>query len=164
MVNNLTPGSHVKIPDIQDGQLPVDNILVYGEFRKKGNPQVLSQQADDEFRVANLQKGVYLLALGRQILVQDKTVAGVSLGEDKGLVYDQVQVQAVPAHKGMAGGGDEHDVLRLFQDFYPFAVIHTLIQEIHYINGIAVHHLQQRLGGVGDEPYVDLGVEPVVFP
>ena len=64
----------------------------------------------------------------------------------------------------MAGGGDEHNVLRFLQDFYPFAVIHTLIQEIHYINGIAVHHLQQRLGGVGDEPYVDLGVEPVVFP
>ena len=80
VVNNLTPGPHVKIPDIQDGQLPVDNILVYGEFRKKGNSQVLSQQADDEFRVANLQKGVYLLALGRQILVQDETVAGVWLG------------------------------------------------------------------------------------
>ena len=58
---------------------PVDNILVYGEFRKKGNPQVLSQQADDEFRVANLQKGVYLLALGRQILVQDETTVGVCL-------------------------------------------------------------------------------------
>ena len=78
VVNNLTPGSHVKIPDIQDGQLPVDNILVYGEFRKKGNSQVLSQQADDKFRVANLQKGVYLLALGRQILVQDETVASMN--------------------------------------------------------------------------------------
>lgn len=44
VVNNLTPGPHVKIPDIEDGQLPVDNILVYGEFRKKGNSQVLSQQ------------------------------------------------------------------------------------------------------------------------
>ena len=81
VVNNLTPGSRVKIPDIQDGQLPVDNILVYGEFRKKGNPQVLSQQADDEFRVCQSQKGVYLFALGRQILVQDETVAGVSFGE-----------------------------------------------------------------------------------
>ena len=57
VVNNLTPGPHVEIPDIQYGQLSADNIPVYGEFRKKGNPQVLSQQADDEFRVANLQKG-----------------------------------------------------------------------------------------------------------
>ena len=63
VVNNLTPGPHVEIPDIQYGQLSADNIPVYGEFRKKGNTQVLSQQVDDKFRVPYLQKGVYFPAL-----------------------------------------------------------------------------------------------------
>ena len=70
VVNNLTPGSHVKIPDIQDGQLLVDNILVYGEFRKKGNPQVLSQQADDGPCSPISRKECISFAIGRQILVR----------------------------------------------------------------------------------------------
>ena len=141
MINNLAPGSHIEIPDIQHSQLPFDDVPVNGEFRQKGNAQVLSQQADDEFRIADFQEGLYLLFLGSQVLVQDEPVAGVSFGEDEGLFNDLVQVQAVQAHKGMPGRSDEHNILRFFQDFYPFAVIHTLIQEIHYINGIAVHHL-----------------------
>mgnify|MGYP000107967490 CR=1 FL=1 len=68
MVDDLPPGTHVEIFGIEKGKLTLFDVFVNGKFRKERYAQIFSQQIDNKFRAANLEKGVDLLPLSRQIL------------------------------------------------------------------------------------------------
>ena len=53
VIEDLTPDMHMKILYRQDGQMSCRYFVFNGKLRKKGDPGIVFQQADDKFRVSN---------------------------------------------------------------------------------------------------------------
>ena len=80
MVDDLLPDVHVERGHVDPGKEAAVDVRADGEFRQEGDPLPLFEQADDELRVADLQKRPDFQVFRRQILLQQEAVAGAFFG------------------------------------------------------------------------------------
>ena len=76
---------------------------------------------------------------GRQVLIENESVAGVFFRQDEGAGDHVLKGQLLPFRIGMRRGGHENDLLRLLEHLHPLLVVHPLVEEVHQVDGIFVH-------------------------
>ena len=85
MVKHLPPDLHMELVYVQGAEQPLFFFWSNGKGGQEGQAGASDQLTDDEFSVADGQIGTDRLFPGSQVAVQHQTIAGIPLGQNKGM-------------------------------------------------------------------------------
>ena len=85
MMEHLPPDLHMELFHVQGAEQPLFFFRSNGKGGQEGQAGASDQLTDDEFGVADGQIRTDRLFSGSQVAVQHQTIAGIPLGQNKGM-------------------------------------------------------------------------------